>query len=402
MDLAYRPVAREELDAFRRTDSYGFGYRHENPDEIAAWAEAELDRTVAAFEGDEPVGVSRNYSLELTMPGGRTVPVAGVSWVSVRPTHRRRGVLTGMIRLLVEDAAERGEPAAVLTASEGNIYNRFGFGIATYHLSVKLDRAYVQFREPVRDGRLRMIEADEALKTGPELFERVRRTRPGAISRPAPWWPCEWAEKDIVKHRFDVLYEREGRVAGHAVYGVDGEWLDGISRRNVNVHDLVAEDPDAEAALFQFLCDLDLTETITVPRLPLDAELAWRIRDPRQVETTMLNDWLWVRPVDVPALLEARTYEVPDRLVIEVRDDFRPRTAGVFELDAGPDGVSCKRTGAAPDLTLRVAELGSISLGGVTASELLRAHRIECDALVARRADRLFAAERIPYSFTWF
>jgi predicted acetyltransferase len=307
-----------------------------------------------------------------------------------------------MMRLLVEDAAERGESAAALTASEGDIYSRFGFGIATYHLSVKLDRAHVHFREPVRGGRLRMIEADEALKTGPELFDRVRRTRPGAISRPAPWWPCEWAEKDIVKHRFDVVYERDGRVAGHAVYGVDGEWLDGISRRNVNVHDVVAEDADAEAALFQFLCDLDLTETITVPRLPLDADLAWRIRDPRQVQTTMLNDWLWVCPVDVPAFLDARAYEVRDRLVLDVRDDFRPETAGVFELDAGPDGVSCKRTTAEPDLTLRVAELGSLSLGGVPASALLRAHRIECDPSVARRADRLFAAERSPYTFTWF
>ena len=119
MELELRPIGAEEVEAFRRTDEYGFGHRIEHPEQFKGWAEAELDRTVAAFEGEEIVGIGRNYSLELTLPGGTIVPVAGVSWIAVRPTHRRRGILREIMAFLVEEGARRGECASILTASEG-------------------------------------------------------------------------------------------------------------------------------------------------------------------------------------------------------------------------------------------------------------------------------------------
>jgi predicted acetyltransferase len=201
------------------------------------------------------------------------------------------------------------------------------------------------------------------------------------------------------------VYELHGRVEGYAVYNIGGPWGVAESERFVTVLDLVATTPEAEAALWQFLCGIDLTRRIVHETVPNDLELPWRLRDPRQMRTTSLRDWLWLRPLDVPALLSARTYERAGRVVLDVRDGMRPDgdAAGRFVIEGGPEGATCARTTASADLSLDVATLGSITLGGITASELGRAGRIAEETsggLVA--ADRLFATERAPHNFTWF
>lgn len=405
MELFLRPIVPDELPAYLLADAYGFGHRQADDEEHAEWAGAELDRTVAVFDGEEIVGIGRNYSLELTLPGAAIVPAAGVSWISVRPTHRRQGILTAMMTHLLDDAAEHGESVSMLTASEGGIYGRFGYGVATRVAGLRLERAAVQFRDPAPPGRVRLVEPDEAGKVAPEVFERVRRARPGAVSRPDVWWPGEWAPKSMVKHRFDLVYEVDGRVDGYAVYGVDGEWSEGFARKSVLVHDLVAVTPEAELALWHYLCDVDLTTEIHAWVTPLDLELPWRLTDSRQVRTTSVRDWLWLRPVDLAAFLGARTFGVAGRLVLEVRDAMRPggEAAGRFLLEGGPDGAACTRSTEDPDLALDVADLSAVSLGGLAPSALARADRVVAasDAALAR-ADRMFAAERAPHSFTWF
>jgi predicted acetyltransferase len=405
MELELRPIVVDEVGAFLRTDEYGFGHRQEHPEQIKGWTETELDRTVAAFEGDEIVGVGRNYSLELTLPGGADIPVAGVSWISVRPTHRRRGILRRIMAYLVEEGARRGECASILTASEGSIYGRFGFGVATEVLSIELRHDAVTFARPVTDGRVRMIELDEASKIAPELFERVRAERNGAVSRPPVWWVEQWASPEEAKKRFDVVYERDGRVEGYAVYAIDGTWINGFNDKTVKVEDLVATTPDAEAALWQFLCSIDLTNRTVHDHVTADIELPWRLTDSRQMRTNARGDWLWLRPVDVPSLLSTRRYAIEETFVLEVRDEMRPDgdAAGRFLLQGGPDAASCERTERAPDLALDVSTLGSLTLGTIEASMLARAGRVEAhtsDALA--RADRLFAADRAPHNFTWF
>lgn len=404
-DLELRPVTSDELAAYKRTDEYGFGFRPERDESRDGWAGAELDRTVAVFEGDEIVGTGRNYSLELTLPGGAVVDAAAVSWIAVRPTHRRRGILRRMMTYLVEEGARRGEPVSILTASEGGIYRRFGFGVATQTREIVLRSGDARFEHPVSDGRLRMVEPEESVKLAPELFDRVRASRNGAVSRPTGWWEGEWAPHDMVKRRFDVVYEREGRVEGFAMYSVDGTWSEGFADKTVAVQDLVATTPDAEAALWQYLCGIDLTDRVTHWTVPTDIELPWRLRDTRQMRTTSFRDWLWLRPVDVPALLGARTFATAGALVLEVRDEMRPGgdAAGRFRLEGGPDGATCGRTADPADLELDVATLGSISLGGLTASTLARAGSVgELRSGALATADAMFAADRAPFAFTWF
>ncbi len=392
VELTFRPIVSDDLPGFLRADEYGFGYRHDYEPHLQ-WAGAELERTVAAFDGDEIVGTGRNYSLELTLPGGAVIPASGVSWISVRPTHRRQGILRSMMEYLLEEGARREDPVSILTASEGGIYERFGYGVANARAEHQggPQRGRVS-PHPVADGRVRLVEPEESAKLAPEVFERVRATRPGAVSRPSFWWPGEWVAKEHVKNRFDAIYELDGRVDGYAVYNIEGTWAPAGSQKSVAVHDLVAATPQAEAALWQFLCSIDLTQWVTGWNVPPDTELRWRLRDARQMQTQAYRDWLWLRPVDTAALLSARRYGVADRLVLEVRDETRPEgaAAGRYLLDGGPDGASCIPTDAAADLVLGVADLGAISLGGVSAGELARAGRIdeeEPGALAARRSD---------------
>ncbi|MGZ6995127.1 MAG: GNAT family N-acetyltransferase [Acidimicrobiia bacterium] len=405
MDIELRPIVADELPAYERADEYGFGLRYEKDDDRHHWSGLELERTVAAFQGDEIVAAGRNYSLELTLPGGAVIPASGVSWISVRPTHRRRGILSRMMAYLAEESARRGDPVSMLTASEGGIYGRFGYGVATRVLAIEMHRSAVAFAAPVQQGRVRMVEPEENLKVAPELFDRVRVQRNGAVSRPSAWWLDAWGQKEFVKQRFDVVYEVDGRVEGYAVYGIEGRWQNGFSDQTVGVHDLVAVTPDAEAALWQHLCSIDLTNRVTHWVVAPDTELPWRLADVRQMRTVALRDWLWLRPVDVAALLSARTYATAERLVLDVRDGRRPDGAasGRFLLEGGPDGATCVRTDADPDLVLGVGALGSISLGGVPASLLARAGAVDEQVPgTLRVADRMFAAERAPFAFTWF
>src|SRR5207248_3107013 len=138
---------------------------------------------------DEIVGTGRLFSFELTMPGGRLLPAAAVSWIAVLPTHRRRGILTAIKSAQLDDAAERGEPLAMLYASEAGIYRRFGYGVSTSSMSVSVARRHAAFLRPVPDGRIRLVDEDDARKLFPEIFDRARRVQPGPVQRVGAWWP---------------------------------------------------------------------------------------------------------------------------------------------------------------------------------------------------------------------
>jgi predicted acetyltransferase len=405
MDLELRTITAEDLPAYRIADQYGFGFRPEGDEQLRAHSSAELDRAYGVFEGDDVVASGRLFSLDLTLPGGASVPAGGVSWIAVRPTHRRRGLLTRMMRALADDAARRGEPAMILTASEGGIYSRFGYGVATRAQSLRMERAHLAFADPEPRGRVRMVEPAEARKIAPDVFERVRRSRPGAVSRPSSWWDDEWARPEELKKRFDAIYEVDGRAEGFVVYEVIGDWELGFAEMTVKVHELVGTDAGAEAALWRFVCSIDLTKAIEVEIAPVDLELPHRLRDGRQVRVTSVHDFVWLRPLDVPTLLTRREWAVDDRLILDVLDPDRPEgaAAGRFLLDTTGDVVQCERSDGEPDLVLGAADLGSVLLGDTRTSTLVRAGRVHArTARAAERADLLFTAERLPYAFTWF
>lgn len=409
MELDIRPITPEEFPAFIRTNEAAFGHVS-SEEEIERWRSLfEIDRTLAVFDEGRIVGTAGAFSFELTLPGQRLLPVAGVTAVGVLPTHRRRGILRALMRRQIDDVRQRGESVAILTASESTIYGRFGYGLATSVIHVEIDRRHTAFaRRWDFAGRFDLIDYEQAIAVLPMLYDRSRRLQPGAVARTPQHWKVYLqlpaAISDGAGPRFYVTYRTSaGQVEGIAHYRIKPQWQDGIASSTLLLRELIAQTPEAHAALWHYCLNVDLVQTIEADRRPVDEPLRWLLADPRRLRVTSLVDDLWVRLIDVPAALAARRYGTSDRLVIEVSDAFCPENAGRYELEGGPDGAACRSTAAPPDLALDVAALGAAYLGGVRFKTLAWAERVrELTPQALERADKLFASEAVPWCGTPF
>lgn len=409
MDFELRPVTDEEFRDFVRVIEAGFGFHasSENVDDIRSTTE--LDRTLAAFEGDLIVGTAGAYSFEFTLPGGITVPAAGVTLVAVRATHRRRGVMRTMMDQQLDDIADRGEPIALLTASEGSIYQRFGYGPASFKADWSIPTQGTVLRQPsTAPGRLHQVSRSDAILAIPGVYERCRRAIPGAVNRNEAWWEDWFKDQQWTRGggtaRFYVLHlDPDDTPDGYVALRQKRSWEHGNPTGTLVIDELFGESPEIEAALWQYAIDHDLMTTVVAPGRPVDEPLRWRLADVRRLTCTQLTESLWLRPLDIAATLAARRYSTSDALVIEVADPFRPRNNGRYLVEGGPDGAHGCRTDRAADLTLDVADLGSIYLGTVAPSVLARAGRIEAsDQAALRRADAFFASSPAPWLTTPF
>lgn len=411
MDPEIRPVTAGELRDFIAVESAAFGVPERLDDELAdAQALLELERTVAVFDGGRPVAVGAALSWELTLPGPVVVPAAAVTYVAVLPTHRRQGLLTAMMRRLLEQATGRAEPLAVLLASESVIYGRFGYGPAVSSATVEIERRHAAFthRPPV-PGRLRMLAPDEASAVLPAAYERYRVTQPGEVSRSAGWWSGHLADpewrRDAASTFYHVVHERPGEGAdGYATYRLrPGPWSDALADFELEITELVAVDPGVRAVLWAFCLDVDLVGTVRALNSPLDDPLRWMLTDPRRLRSVAQSDSLWLRVLDPAAALGSRRYQGQDTLVLDLTDAFMGTAAGRYRLEAAPDASVCSPTDAAADLRMSVAELGAALLGGVRFATLARAGRVaEATPGALSRADALFASDPVPFSTTDF
>ena len=205
-----RPVSSEEFDAFHSVDMHAFhGSPLSEDDRQLAVAQLEFDRSLAAFDGATPVGTAGAYSFQLTVPGLQTLPAAGVTWVSVLPSHRRRGVLSSLMRRQLADVRDRGEPLAVLWASESVIYSRYGYGRAMWHADFTFSRGEGTLAKTApADGSLRLRLADPATAL-PELakvYDAVLPSRPGFIARNEPWWRGAVYDQPANRHGTSPLH----------------------------------------------------------------------------------------------------------------------------------------------------------------------------------------------------
>ncbi|GGJ37380.1 GNAT family N-acetyltransferase [Streptomyces brasiliensis] len=377
-----REPRRDELDEWYDSLLRAFGGMPESAEERDAWlAVLETERAIGAFDGDACVGTAGAYSFRLTVPGGGTVRAAGVTMVSVAATHRRRGVLTSMMRRQLDAVRSWGWPLAVLTASEPDIYGRFGYGAATFHVNTEVDTARVRLSVPpgTDDVRLRYAAPADVLDACEELYTRRVPERPGMLARLPGWERLQLldpeAGRDGASPLQCVVAERAGEFVGYARFRVKPEWETAGPKGTVVLEDMEAADPAAHAAVWRFLFDIDLTSTLTARGRPVDEPWLRMVSDVRRCRLT-LRDSLYVRLVDVGAALETRTYQAPVDVVFEVEDAFCPWNAGRWRLTGDTKGAVCSRTGDAADLALTVRELGAAYLGGVSLASLAGAGRV--------------------------
>jgi len=360
----------------------------------------EPGRTLGVFDGGELVGTADSYASTLVVPGGERLPHAAVTHVGVLPTHTRRGVATALMRRQLAEIAAKGEAVATLRASEGGIYERFGYGVAGSSARREVYRRRARLRPTApRGGRVRLADP-ASWKLFAQIYESAA-TWTGAIGRPAVWWrQLEVRQAADPGPWYAVVHGDDGAEDGYLRYHPIGtaEWFT-TPERTIVVDDLVAGSPEAYAGLVRYLLDLDLVDRIVLPATAPDDPLPLLLTDERAVRTVAVRDETWLRLVDVPTALARRRYRGAGSVVVEVADELLPQNTGAYLISA--EGAA--RTTAPPDLSVDVATLAALYLGGSRWWRHVRAgrvtvHRAEAVAV----ADELFATDALPFAGTIF
>lgn len=394
--LTIRTLTDADLPAFSEVLASAFLTDHSEDFLAEERFVFEPSRSHAVFDGETMIGTGELLSRRIVLPGADPVPVGAVTSIGVAPGHRRRGVLSMIMRGQLELLHEIGEPLAVLWASEGGIYGRFGYGLGTQHARISLPRGTAFRRDVVVDpGPVRELPRERALPLMRDIYDQVWRTRAGYLDRTDATWEY---------HLFDRPERRNGHTAlrfavhpqAYAVYRTKLDWQDRGPRSTVTVHELTAATPAAYAAILRYLLDIDLVGEVVL-RLGTDEPLVHMLADPRAALRTTF-DALWVRMVDIDRALMARRFLVPLDVVLEVDDELCPWNAGRWRLVAGPDGrAEVTRADTPADLALDVAALGAAFLGGTRLTTLAGAGRVrECRPGALARASLAFLHDDEP------
>jgi predicted acetyltransferase len=401
--MEIRPVTADELEPFLHTSEGAF-HEDVHPEDLELFAELfEPERSLAAFDGDAMVATTGIFTRELTIPGG-VLRIPGVTLVGVLPTHRRRGLLTQLMRRQLDDIHAAGEPIAALWASEAAIYGRFGYGAAARHASVTLRTAGARLAHgvPAPDGRVVLVEPAASVDRIAPLYDRVRRERIGHLDRTGVWWKRRTRDSERFRNGYGALRaalheNADGAVDGYALYAVKSGWDDGPDGR-VRIRELVVDGPGAASAMWAFLLGLDLVRAVEWEIAPPDLPIAELVTSP-QLPRLALGPNLWIRLVDVPAALAARMYAAPVDVVLDVEDAFCPWNVGRYRLAADGDGrATCERTDEPPDVALSATELGAAYLGGTRLTTLRMTGRVrELTPGALDRASVAFGAAREPW-----
>lgn len=401
MGIEVRAIERAEYETFSKVAMHTFGGEALEGDARDRLLHVlDLKRTYVAFDGADMVGTSGSFSFQLSIPGGR-IPMAGLTMVSVRPSHRRQGVMRAMMSAHEEDMRERGEAISGLWASESAIYPRFGYGLAaeSYHLEV--DSSRLRFLDHLEFDQMRILEIDAAEERLPPIYAACAKARPGMLQRSEAWW--KWRSLYDGEDRRGgassmriAVARREGRDVGYLLYRQSFAMERGIMAGSARIVELVGLDLQAEASLWNYACHLDLFPTLSWWNAPVDNALPWLVQDRRQVHRSR-RDTLWLRLRDVPAALQARRYGFDGSLRISLTEGDAGEAASQYQLSVS-DGVGeCSHHTGESDLRLSPQSLSSLYLGTFRASELAAAGRLEGGVDAIRLADRLFASALPPW-----
>jgi predicted acetyltransferase len=387
------PDRHDELTVPLRT-AFGFRFDPERAERTKRLPE--LVQRIAGLDGGKIISSAGAFRFEMTTPGGR-VAASGLTMVGVLPTHRRRGILHQMMALHLDEARKNGFPISALWASEGSIYGRFGYGMASLHGSAAFDTHRAAFARPVeREGVFELLDENEALEPCQSVYEQVRPAVPGMLGRSPEWWAFRRLgdfDKSLQPYCRAVL-RIGGRPEGYALYRLTQPIsVPGPTDTAMSVTEVMGTSPRATAMVWRYLFEVDLVRRIEAPMLSSPHALLHLFLEPRRLALTV-GDGLWVRLVDAEAALAARSFPAWGGVRFGVTDARCPWNAGVYCVEGGRAG----RSSGAPELRFDVGVLGSLYLGGVTARELADVGAIE--ELVAGavdRADGLFRSPRTPW-----
>ncbi|WP_311243228.1 GNAT family N-acetyltransferase [Microbacterium sp. WCS2018Hpa-23] len=411
--LTYRVVDGSDAtraDIFQRATTRGFLGAEPSAEELAFGQQTfDARRNTGVYETAEadtmPVATIDSWVTPVTLPGGGELPMWAISGVTVSATHRRRGIARALLEGELRSAVAAGVPIAGLTVSEATIYGRYGFGSALPMAKFTVDTRRAGWAGPVVEGRVEYVDREALAEALGAVHDRARSARSGQI----PGWPSRWTgiaglapgNTDGTKVRGIRFIDRDGEVRGAmAIVLRDGS---GSFRFGLDVRLLVAETPEATAALWQFALQHDLVDEVTADLRPLDDALPWLVRDPRGVTQTV-HDHGWLRILDISTALTARTYSAPLDAVLRVSDPLG-FTSGDWRLRVDAEGTPALEpveAADAVDAELDISALSILYAGGVRAASLHGARRIVADRDVVEALDRAFVSFPAPALDIWY
>ncbi|HEY4333282.1 MAG TPA: GNAT family N-acetyltransferase [Ilumatobacteraceae bacterium] len=398
MAIEIRCPTADEWPAVCRVDARAFGAYYTEEDIEIRRPLHDLSRFRVAFDGSAVASVAASYALDVTLPGGASVPMGGTTWVSTAATHRRRGLMRQVVTAVHRDIDERGEPLATLTASEGGIYEHLGYGIATRLRVTTIEPRLTSIRSEFRlsDPGVRYVDdGDDVVDAIGPIWERFRRCRVGEVSRSDVWHQVIYdirSRPEDGHGPVEYLVHRDG----FAAYAMRENWNDGHPAHTMDLIELAAVTPEAHLALWQTVLGVDLVGRINARCIPIDDPLPFLLDNQRALRTTDCNDGVWVNVLDPSISFGARTYRSTDRIVIEV-DGVR------WAIEGGPDGGSCKKVRSTPDLVASHPAFSSLLYGGVLPSALVAGRRMTArNQGVLDRADVFFTTSLAPHCQTGY
>ncbi|MDH3301098.1 MAG: GNAT family N-acetyltransferase [Acidimicrobiia bacterium] len=383
-----------------------------SPPDDDRWAKSrtawESSISYSAWDGDDCVGHAANLHVETTVPGGAALATGAVTWVGVLTTHARRGVGTGLMRALIDDATERQWPLMSLRASEATIYRRYGFGVAGDFAAVEIESRRARPVRGAAAGAMRLLSVDEVPAVVDEVYRRCLGRRPGLITRPDPWVERHFRAVGESKDNALVAVHLDGggEPDGYVYYTTS--WSETLEQGGKGViHDVFAVSDEVELALWRYLLTIDLVETWKSLGRPIDDLVIEAVADRRAYRITSVMDEQWLRLLDVGVSLRARTYSSGgDGMVVAVTDPLIDRNNGRWHID----GSGARRTDEPAHLVADIDALSALYLGGMSWRTEAAVGRVRPGPAVDNdryrmalaAADRLFAVKPLPFCGTFF
>ncbi|MGF3055782.1 GNAT family N-acetyltransferase [Microbacterium sp. YY-01] len=413
-NLIYRLIDSanpDDLRAFMRADARGFLDEEPTDKELSSYAPVTAARrNIGVFDsdaaaGDLPVATVNSWVTPMTVPGGE-IPLWAISSVTVAATRRRRGIARGLLEGELRAAAAAGIAVAGLTVSEATIYRRYGFASAVPVAEITVDTQRAGWIGPTDNGvRLDYGTPDDLAATLSDLHEKERTQRSGQIAG----WEGRWQQfsgaDETVKNarslRGVIARDASGEASGVMTYTL--EEVAGTFRFEMRIRHISALTPEALRSLWQFAVQHDLVIRVHADQRPVDDPLPWLVADQRAV-TVRVHDHGWLRVLDVPAALQARSYRAPLNVTIKVTDSlgFAEGTWNVSVTDGAATVVPASVTDAEADVRLDAPALAALYAGGVSALRLRAAGHLHATYEVAAAVDDAFRAVPAPVLGIWY
>jgi predicted acetyltransferase len=415
-----------ETEAWMRAVGLGFHEPHPDAEGAARMASHFLedqetflgaylrDPLPGSVDETWPAGTFTWFRKRLSWGDGASIDTQAISAVTVRPTERRRGILRRMMTHALERGVAEGYAVASLTASEGTIYRRFGFGCAIRERAVRVRRERALPLLAPTTGTVAVVTPEWlADGVGRAVFDRFDARTPGSMVRNAGTWPIVFGLRDGEgKPATDVRAAVHRPAGATAASDADGyvTWRVKEGRGGTDtvleVVDLVYATDAAYLSLWEFLLSIDLNDVVRYTRSRLDDPVVAALGDNRAYDVEHEEDHVWLRVLDVPAVLTSRPYAVDGSISLAVSDAMG-FAAGTYRLDVVDGRGTVTRTadddGGEADLRLDVADLGAVLIGSVSPVTLAAAGLVHADDPAAPAVFRsMLVPARVPHGITYF